>query len=129
MTGGGSRRRANNGSERMSAIWELPERPKSIHKAHKFMLKYEGAALAQSILQPSRQIDARAAFLPVESIWPWDGSQELTTGQNAREHGRKRERLQRVTLAQADASPADSTILQPRATFRDHAVHFTVAVK
>jgi hypothetical protein len=28
---------------------------------------------------------------------------------------------------QGDASPADSTILEPPAIFRDHAVHFTVA--
>jgi hypothetical protein len=38
------------GCERMSAIWEQPERPKSIHKAHKFMLKYEGAALADAVV-------------------------------------------------------------------------------
>jgi len=37
----------------------------------------------------SAYINAKAVFLPVESIWPWDGSQGLTTGQNAREHGRK----------------------------------------
>jgi hypothetical protein len=59
MTSGGSRWRANNGSERMSAIWELPERPKSIHKAHKFMLKYEGSSTGG----PRRDHRAQRAWL------------------------------------------------------------------
>ena len=50
VIGGGSRRRANSGSERIPQYGNYQSAPTSIHKAHKFMLKYEGAALADAVV-------------------------------------------------------------------------------